>query len=213
METITLTVEPRQTLGKEESGRTRRGGRVPGVFYGPGKQTTLLSLDAREFHLKFAGLEGSHLIQLTSSHPDLQDKIAILKEIQRHPVSSDLLHIDLYAVDVNKPLKVMVPLHFLGKAEGVTAGGILQTLMREISVECLPRDIPEFIEVDVSHLKIHDSVHIGDVPLPKGVQAIFDVNEAVVTVVSPTTAAPAAQAEGEAGATVQPTAPAEAEKK
>jgi len=213
METITLTVEPRQTFGKGESGRTRRNGRVPGVFYGPGKQATSLSFDAREFHSKFAGLEGSHLIQLASSHPNLQDKIAILREVQRHPLSSDLIHIDLYEVDVNKPLKVTVPLHFLGKAEGVTAGGILQSLMREISVECLPRDIPEFIDIDVSHLKIHDSVHISEIALPSGIQVVFDTDEAVVTVVSQVAAASTTQAASEAGTAAPSTTPVEAEKK
>ncbi|MGE0679435.1 MAG: 50S ribosomal protein L25 [Candidatus Binatia bacterium] len=213
METITLAVEPRQALGKEESGRLRRNGRVPGIFYGPSNQATSLSFDGREFQLKIGGLEGSHLIQLTSPHPALQDKIVILKEIQRHPVTSNVLHVDLYEVDVNKTITVTVPLHFIGKAEGVTAGGILQSLMREISVECLPRNIPEFMEIDVSHLKINDSIHIADIVLPQGVTAVFDTNEAVVTVAQPMTEAQAAPEEGEAGAAEQAAAPAEGEQK
>jgi large subunit ribosomal protein L25 len=200
-------------LGKEESGRIRRKGRVPGIFYGPGNQATSLSFDGREFQLKIGGLEGSHLIQLTSPHPALQDKIVILKEVQRHPVTSDVLHVDLYEVDVNKTLTVTVPLHFIGKAEGVTAGGILQTLMREISVECLPRNIPEFMEVDVSHLKINESIHIADIVLPPGVNAVFDTNEAVVTVTQLAVEAPAAPAPVEAGAAEQAAAPAEGEQK
>ena len=211
METIILAVEPRQLLGKEESGRMRRNGKVPGVFYGPGNQATSLSFDSREFQLKIAGLEGSHLIQLTSQHPALQDKMVILKEIQRHPVTSNVLHVDLYEVDINKTLTVTVPLHFVGKAEGVTAGGILQTLMREISVECLPRSIPEFTEIDVSHLKINDSIHIADIVLPPGVKAVFDTNEAVVTVTQPAVEAPTAAVEGEAGAAEQAATPAEGE--
>lgn len=208
METITLAVEPRQTLGKEESGRIRRNGRIPGIFYGPGNQATSLSFDGREFQLKIAGLEGSHLIQLTSQHPALQDKMVILKEVQRHPVTSNVLHVDLYEVDVNKTITVTVPLHFIGKAEGVTAGGILQTLMREISVECLPRNIPEFAEIDVSHLKMNDSIHIADIVLPSGVKAIFDTNEAVVTVTQPSVEAPPAPAEEAAGEAEQAAAPA-----
>lgn len=213
METITLAVEPRATLGKEEAGRMRREGKFPGIFYGPGKQATSLSVNAREFQLKFAGLEGSHLIQLTSPHPDLQDKTVILKEIQRHPVTNHLLHVDFYEVDINKTLRVTVPLHLIGKAEGVTAGGVLQPLMREITVECLPRSIPEFVEIDVTPLKIHDSVHIADILLPTGVTAIFDTNEAVVTVTAPTVTAPPVEAAGEASAEAQAAAPTEAEKK
>jgi large subunit ribosomal protein L25 len=213
METITLAVEHRQALGKEESGRIRRNGRIPGIFYGSGNQATSLSFDDREFQLKIAGLEGSHLIQLTSPHPALQDKIVIFKEVQRHPVTSKVLHVDLYEVDINKAITVTVPLHFVGKAEGVTAGGILQTLMREISVECLPRNIPEFTEIDVSHLKINDSIHIADIVLPPGVKAVFDTNEAVVTVTQLMAEVPAAPAVEEAGAAEQAAAPAEGEQK
>jgi large subunit ribosomal protein L25 len=214
METISLTVEPRQTSGKGEAGRTRRNGQVPGVFYGPGKQATSLLINAREFHFKLAGLEGSHLIQLSSSLPEFKDRIAILKEVQRHPLTNNLVHVDLYEVDVNKPLQVTVALHFVGKAEGVVAGGNLQSLMREIMVECLPRDIPEFVEVDVSPLKIHDSIRIMDIALPAGVRAISETNESVVTVTAQVVVAPAAPAEGEAvAAAPAAAAPVEPEKK
>jgi large subunit ribosomal protein L25 len=208
METITLAVEARQSRGKAEAGRMRREGRVPGVFYGPGKAPTPLSIDAHEFHTKLDGLEGSHLLQLSSSLPELQNKAALLREVQRHPLTSALIHVDLYEVDVTKAIQVTVPVHFVGKAEGVTLGGNLQPLMREITVECLPREIPEFVTVDVTPLKIHDSVHISDVPLPTGVKAVFDVNEAVVTISAPAAAAPAATEETAAAA-----APAAGEKK
>lgn len=212
METITLTVDPRQSFGKAEAGRIRRSGKVPGIFYSTGKQATSLTLDAREFHLKFDALEGAHLVQLLSSHPELQGKIALLKEVQRHPVTSDLLHIDFYGVDTNKPIQVTVPLHFQGKAEGVTAGGTLQTFMRELLVECLPGNIPEFVEIDVTPLKVHDSFHITDITLPSGVQAVSETNEAVVTVLAPAVAAPAPE-ESVATAATPTSAPAEAEKK
>lgn len=201
METIVLTVEPRSDSGKGNAGRLRRQGRVPAVFYGPGKAALSVSLDAREFHFKIANLEGSHLIQLASSQPELQDKIAILREVQRHPLTSRLVHVDFLEVDESKPLQVLVALHFVGKAEGVVVGGQMQPMMREIMVECLPREIPEFLEVDVTHLKIHDSIHISGVNLPAGVRAVFEADEPVVVIASTTAAA------GEGGAT------AEAEKK
>jgi len=212
METITLTVEPRQSFGKEEAGRIRRSGKVPGIFYSAGKQATSLTCDAREFHLKFDALEGAHLVQLSSSHPELQGKIVLLKEVQRHPLTSSLLHIDFYGVDVNKPIQVTVPLHFQGKAEGVTVGGTLQTLMRDLLVECLPGNIPEFVEIDVTSLKIHDSFHISDIALPSGVQAVSETNEAVVTVLAPVAAAPPPE-ESAVGEAPPAAAPAEAEKK
>ena len=185
MENIQLNVQTRTTKGKGYAGRLRREGKVPGIFYGPGASTSSICIDAREFRIKLAGLEGSHLIQLLSPLPELNDKVVLLKEIQRHPVTSELLHIDFYEVDVNKPLQTMVPLHFIGKPQGVIAGGLLQSLRREIMVECLPRSIPEFIDVDVSGLNIHDTLHIEDLTLPAGVKAVFDTNEAIVTVAPP----------------------------
>ena len=185
MENIQLNVQTRTGRGKGYAGRLRREGKVPGVFYGPGMTASAICVDAREFRIKLAGLEGSHLIQLLSSLPELNDKVVLLKEIQRHPVTSELLHIDFYEVDVNKPLQTTVPLHFIGKPQGVTAGGLLQSLRREITVECLPRNIPEFIAVDVSALNIHDTIHIDELTLPEGVKAVYDTNEAVVTVAPP----------------------------
>ncbi|MBI3249596.1 MAG: 50S ribosomal protein L25 [Deltaproteobacteria bacterium] len=193
METIVLTVEPRTDRGKGNAGRLRRQGRVPAVFYGPGKPAASVSIDAREFHFKIAGLEGSHLIQLASSQLDLHDKIAILREVQRHPVTDGLVHVDFLQVDENKPLQVAVALHFVGKAEGVTAGGQLQSAMRAITVECLPREIPEFIEIDVTHLKVHDSIHISGITLPPGVRAVFDADESVVSVTSLAAETPASE--------------------
>lgn len=185
METITLTVEPREERGKEKAGRLRRKGKVPGIFYGPGKPSTAICLDAHEFRMKLEGLEGSHLIQFASPAAQLHAKVALLKEVQRHPVTNQVLHVDFYEVDVNKPIQATVPLHFVGKAEGVTAGGVLQPLRREITIECLPRDLPEFLAVDVSRLQIHDVLHIADLALPAGVKAVYDTNDPIVSVLPP----------------------------
>jgi large subunit ribosomal protein L25 len=218
METVTLSVELRQGTGKEKAGRLRREGKVPGVFYGPGKATAALCIDAREFRLKLAGLEGSQLIQFVSPLPELSEELALLKEVQHHPVTNEVLHIDFYAVDVTKPIEATVPLHFIGKAEGVTAGGILQPLCREITVECLPRDIPQFIAVEVSKLAIHQSIYIEELVLPAGAKAVYDTNVPVVTVLPPIAvetkpAEAAAEAAAPTAAPATGTAQAEAEKK
>jgi large subunit ribosomal protein L25 len=185
METVMLNVEARQVATKGETGRLRRTGKVPAVFYGPGKLGQPVCVDAREFRMKLDGLEGSHLIQLFSPAVEINEKMVLLKEVQRHPVTSSPMHIDFYEVDITKPIIVTVPLHFIGKAQGVTAGGLLQSLRREITVECLPREIPEFIQVDVTSLGLHDTVHIADLALPAGVKAVYDTNDAIVTVASP----------------------------
>jgi large subunit ribosomal protein L25 len=202
METVILNVEERQSATKGETGRIRRSGKVPAVFYGPGKISQRVCVDAREFRMKLDGLEGSHLIQLLSPAADLNEKMVLLKEVQRHPVSSSPVHIDFYEVDVTKPITVTVPLHFIGKAQGVTAGGLLQSLRREVTVECLPREIPNFIQFDVTSLALHDTVHIADLVLPAGVKAVYDTNDAVVTIASPVAEAKPTAAEGEAAAAV-----------
>jgi large subunit ribosomal protein L25 len=133
-----------------------------------------------------AGLEGSHLLRLKSAAPGLSEKVALVKDVQFHPISGDVIHTDLYEVDLTARLQVHVPLHFVGKAAGVVRGGILQPIVREIEVECLPMDIPEFFNVDVSALDIGDSIHVGDLPIPEGVSAIYESNFAIVAVVPPT---------------------------
>jgi large subunit ribosomal protein L25 len=131
-----------------------------------------------------------------------------LKEIQRAPVSRDILHADLYEVDLNRAIRVRIPLRFIGKAEGVALGGILQPLEREVEVECLPLEIPEFMEVDVTVLGIHDVVHVSSLKFAANVKPIFDTDYPVVTVLPPTVeAAPTPAAE--AVAAVEGAVPAE----
>src|SRR5262245_66403177 len=104
--------------------------------------------------------------------------------MQYHPITGDVIHTDLYEVDLTAKIQVHVPLHFVGKAEGVVRGGILQPIVREIEVECLHMDIPEFFNVEVSALDIGDAVHIVEVKMPEGVNAFYDTNLAVVNVVT-----------------------------
>jgi len=211
MKTVPLGVEPRQEKGKGQARRLRRAGRIPGVFYGPGNSATSISFDAKDFVMRVAGLEGSHLIQFHSPKALLNDKVSLLKEVQAHPVTGQVLHADFYEVDLSKKIQVAVPLRFAGKAEGVTAGGILQPLRREVEVECLPTDIPEFIEVDVSRLGIHHALHVSELALPEGVEAVYDTDFAVVTVLAPTVHE--VKAEEVAAPAVEGAAPAEVEKK
>jgi large subunit ribosomal protein L25 len=209
MEMVAVTVERRVQSGKGPARRVRAAGRIPGVFYGPNqKEAILLELDEKEFAKKIGILEGAALIQFDSLAEDLKSRVVLLREVQAHPVSGAVLHADFYEVDLKKKLEVTVALHFNGKAAGVEAGGILQPIVREITVECLPTEIPAFIEVDVSGLDIHDSFHVADLKLPPGIEGVYDTNFTVVTVSPPTVEevkVEGAEAEAEAAA-----APAEA---
>ena len=205
MDAVEISIERRADTGKGAIGRLRRTGVVPAVFYGPKRNTVHINVSAAEFEKKLLHLEGSHLIRLINGAGDaeLHDKMALLREKQVHPVTGLVLHADFYEVDLTERLVVSVPLRFAGKAAGVVVGGILQPILREIEVECLPTEIPEFIEIDVSPLGIHEAFHVSDLTLPPGVSPVGDSTRTVVTVVPPTIeeakpaeAAEAAPAEG-----------------
>ena len=185
METLEIRADARAIKNKRDAKRLLRGGKIPGILYGPKMQAVALEFDQREFSNRIAGLEGSHLVRLKSTTPTLADKVALIKDMQYHPINGTVIHADLYEVDLSAKITVHVPLHFVGKAAGVVRGGILQPIVREIEVECLPLDIPEFFDVDVSALDIGDSVHIEDLTIPEGVAAIYESNLALVSVVPP----------------------------
>ena len=208
METLEISADSREINNKRDAKRLLRGGKIPGILYGPKMQPVALAFDKREFSNRIAGLEGSHLVRLKSATTTLADKVALVKAMQYHPISGDVIHADLYEVDLTAKITVRVPLHFVGKAAGVVRGGILQPIVREIEVECLPLDIPGYFDVDVSALDIGDAVHIEDISMPEGVTAIYESNLALVAVVPPTVEeAPAAAAAPAEGAEVAPAAP------
>ena len=207
MEEITLSVEARNDRGKGAARRLRRSGKVPAIFYGPKSTATPIAVDRKDFAAHVANLEGSHLIRFQSPAADLQQRVALVREVQTHPVDGGILHVDFYEVDLTQRLQVTVPLHFIGRAKGVADGGILQPIVREMEVECLPSDIPQYIEIDVTALDIHDAVHLADVQMPPNVTAVIESNEAVVTVLPPTVEeVKAAAAEAEGAAPVAPAA-------
>jgi large subunit ribosomal protein L25 len=226
LETVEIQIEPRESDGKGAARRARRGGKLPGIFYGPKSKAVALEVDRKEFMSRVADLEGSHLIRIKSGSPALADKVALVKELQYHPITGEVIHADLYEVDLTERIRVKVPLHFIGKAVGVVRGGILQPVVREIEVECLPMDIPEFFDVEVSALDIGDSLHVAELTMPEGVTAASETDLTLVTVVppsieeapTPAEAAPAAVEGAEAapaaeGAEAAPAAPKKEEKK
>jgi large subunit ribosomal protein L25 len=186
LETLDIEVNAREPRSKHQARRLRRQGKIPAVLYGPKVQPLALELNRKDFSSRVAGLEGSHLVRLKSASTALADKVALVKEMQYHPITGDVIHADFYEVDLTARIEVSVPLHFVGKGAGVVRGGILQPIVREIQVECLPLDIPQFFNVDVSALDIGDSVHIEDLPMPEGVTAVYDSNFALVTIATPT---------------------------
>jgi large subunit ribosomal protein L25 len=210
VETIELQVNPRETRTKGAVKQLRRAGKIPAIFYGPKSRPVALQIESRDFVQRVANLEGSHLIRMKSEKAELADKVALVKDIQFHPVSGTVLHVDLYEVDLAQRIRVKVPLHFEGKAAGVVRGGILQPVVREIEVESLPMEIPEYLSVDVTALDIGDSLHVSDLKAPPGVEIVYETDYSVVTVVPPTVEkAPAVEAAPPVEGAVPEGAPAE----
>ncbi|MFQ5849833.1 MAG: 50S ribosomal protein L25 [Candidatus Binatia bacterium] len=190
METIEIPIEPRAAGSKRTARRLRREGKLPAVFYGPKTDPVPLQVSREELLNRVADLEGSHLIRMKSASPLLEERVALIKEVQLHPVTGEVLHLDFYEVDLTEKLSVKVPLHFVGKPQGVVRGGILQPIVREIEVECLPTDIPEYLNIDVSSLDIGHALHVSGLAMPEGVITTYDSDFTVVTVVAPTVEAP-----------------------
>jgi large subunit ribosomal protein L25 len=186
LDTLEIQVEARDKQRKRDARRLLRDGKIPAILYGPKMTTVTLALDKKEFSRRVAGLQGSHLVRLKSASATLAEKVALVKDMQFHPISGEVIHADFYEVDLSAKIQVHVPLHFVGKAVGIVNGGVLQPILREIEVECLPLDIPEFFNVDVTALDIGDSVHIEDLQMPDGVVSVAEDNLALVAVVPPT---------------------------
>ncbi len=205
METGELSCEKRATRPKGQNKALRRQGRIPAILYGPTTAPTALAIDRLELKARISATAHTRIIKLKSSAAELNGKHIILKDLQRAPVSMEILHADLYEVDLTRPIRIEVALKFAGKAAGVANGGILAPLERTVTVESLPLEIPDFIEVDVSAVDIHDVIHVSSVKFPPNVKPIFDTDYPVVTVLPPTVAEVAVVAAPEAveGAVVE----------
>jgi large subunit ribosomal protein L25 len=164
-----LTAEPRTDTGKGASRRLRRDGKVPAIMYGGNKDPESLTLSHNEVLRNLANEAFySHILTIRVGG---SETAAILRDMQRHPSKPVVMHMDLQRVSASEKLKTQVPLHFVGEetAPGVKAGGLVSHDMSDVAVECLPKDLPEFIEVDISALDIGDSVHLSGLTVPEGV--------------------------------------------
>ncbi|MCF6280733.1 MAG: 50S ribosomal protein L25/general stress protein Ctc [Candidatus Polarisedimenticolaceae bacterium] len=165
-----VTAESRTDTGKGASRRLRHAGLVPGIIYGAHKEPAMITLNHNALLLLLDNEAFySHILELKVGKKSEQ---VILKDLQRHPAKPFIMHIDFQRISAKENIKVHVPLHFTGEdsAPGVKAGGIISHNMSGIEITCLPKDLPEFIEVDISALEVGQSIHLSEVALPKGVE-------------------------------------------
>ena len=186
MEQLELNATVRKTTGNSPARELRRGGQIPAVLYGPQTESVLLTVNIKELEQIFKkGNIGSIILNLVIQNGKKVTKPAMIKEFQSHPVSGDFLHIDFYEIDMQRKINVMIPVVTKGICKGVELGGLLQIIRREIEVLCMPGDIPEAIEIDITDLDMGDSLHVDEIPLGDNVEIATDVNFTVLTVVSP----------------------------
>jgi len=213
-----LLAEFRETQGKGASRRLRREGKIPAVLYGGHSEARALTLSHQKLLIMLDN-ERFYSTILSLKVGD-QTQAAILKDVQRHPYKNAIVHLDFQRVEDNQKIRMNIPLHFVGAAvsPGVKSqGGIVSHMRTEVEVSCLPKDLPEFIEVELSGLSINESIHLSQLKIPEGVEllALAKEDAAVVAIHSPRAEEPepTAAAEGTAAAVPAAAAGADAAKK
>ena len=184
---VKLKAQKRTVIGRNAIKNIKKEGLVPGVVYGSQTEPMALQVDGRELKNVLAHASSEHvLVELEIIDGDQStSRLALIQEVQHHPLKRDLLHVDFHAVSATEKITSEVPIEAFGDALGVrTFGGLLEYSLRSLDVECLPQDLPDIIRIDVSNLNIGESFHVRDIPLPSGVEALTDADLTVVSVVA-----------------------------
>ena len=185
METRALTIRKREGVGKGPARRLRRAGEVPAILYG-GAQPVKITVAPRDIYRLIHGHEGSTQLLSVSFADTGESRMAIIRDLQYDPVSENLIHVDLQEVAMDRAIQVSVAVHHVGEAVGVKETfGILEMILREVQVSCLPGNIPAVLDADVSGLHIGDVLTVKDLKAPEGVRILNDPNQAVATVAPP----------------------------
>ncbi len=200
---VTLSARHRTDVGRNSVKQLRTRGSVPAVIYGHKDQPANLEINAREINKLLAHAVGENiLVELQiAGDKGATSKLSLIQEVQHHPVRREILHVDFLEVATDEVLHTEVPVEPTGEADGVkNYGGLLEHSLRSLHIECLPKDLPEIILVDVSALGVNQSLHVRDIPLPQGVKATSDPDLTVFIVAeSKTEVEPVAAAVSSAG--------------
>jgi large subunit ribosomal protein L25 len=178
MEQKILSIVPRSEFGKSATKKLRSIGRIPVTVYGHTKAVSM-SIDEREFHNQFKAMSESTIITLKG---DKNERQVLIKDYQEDLLQDKILHIDFLEIEMGKVLRTHVPINLTGTAIGAKAGGVLEHLLHEVEVECLPKDLPHHIPVDITELQIGDSFHISELFLPSGIQVMNAEDQLIVHV-------------------------------
>ncbi|MBN2507908.1 MAG: 50S ribosomal protein L25 [Verrucomicrobia bacterium] len=204
MKTVSLTAYPRVASRRAAVKQLRARGRIPAIVYGRGVAPEKLEIQGKEMEdLVHHSVSETLLVDLAVTDSPRPKRLALVKEIQHHPMSRGILHVDLQEISENQKVTVWAPVEAVGEAEGVkNGGGILEHVLFRLKVRGLPRDLPELIEVDVTHLGVGQSIHLGDVQPPPGVEILGEKGASVLSVAAPLTEEQEAALSAEAAGSV-----------
>jgi large subunit ribosomal protein L25 len=198
MEHLVLEATVRKGMGKGAARQARRNGNVPGILYGRGEATLAIEVDAKQFErMLHHGLAKHGMLDLDLKGDGTERRTVLIREIQHHPVTGDVLHADFYHIEMEQKIVVSIPVVLVGQAAGVKKGGILEHVSREIEIECVAKKMPENVKVDVTSLDIGGSLHVRDVVLGEDIRVLTDPDRTVASVLLPKMkeeVAPAAEA-------------------
>jgi large subunit ribosomal protein L25 len=181
-----LTAQKRTQVGRNAIKKIKASGMVPGVIYGSAQEPVNLQINGRDLLNLLSRASGENiLVELEIvDGGEKQNALAMIQEIQHHPLQREIVHVDFHAVSAHETVSAEVPIETVGEAIGVKVnGGLLEHILRYLEVECLPGDLPQVIEVDVTNLDIGQSLHVRELNLPPGVEATTDAEQTVVAVV------------------------------
>jgi large subunit ribosomal protein L25 len=200
MKSVPLNSVPRSLARRAGAKKLREAGCIPAVIYGRQSKPQNLELNAKELEdLINESVSENLLVDLAVKDDARPKRLALVQEVQHHPLNGKVLHVDFHEVAEDEKVTIMVPVETVGEAEGVkTEGGVLEHVLFKIKVRALPKDLPEQIVVDVTHLKVGDSIHLGEIPSPAGVEILGDKKAAVISIAIPRTEEEEAAATAEA---------------
>lgn len=188
MKSVSLTAYPRSKTRRAGAKQLRRAGRVPAVIYGRHAAPQNLEVVRHELEDLIHHASAENLLLDLAVNDDARPRrLALVQEIQHHPVTGGILHVDLHEVKNDEPVTITVPVEAIGEAIGVKNGGVLEHVRFNLRVRALPKDLPEVLLVDVSHLEIGKAIHLGEIKPPPGVQILGDKNISVLAVAAPLT--------------------------
>ncbi|WCJ58766.1 50S ribosomal protein L25 [Fontisphaera persica] len=188
MKTVALTAYPRTLARRGGAKKLRDAGRVPAVIYGRQAPPQNLEVQGKQIKdLLHHAVSENLLLDLLVEGDPRPKRLALLREVQHHPLTGQVLHVDFHEVSETEKVTVMVPIETTGEAKGVKEGGVLEHVLFKVKVRALPKDLPEQIIIDVSHLGIGQAVHLGEIQPPPGVEILGDKHISVVAVAAPLT--------------------------